>query len=263
MVFAFISKSFKGGCNMMLSLSFPVPTLSTLLLLLLLISLLPPSGVSAADDDDDFLLLFLPAMLAGHQSTLANSDTPHLSIRSWNGTATCLKCHQTEGEEVFHSTHYQWLGTTPYMTNGPDIQGKLDMGVNSYCINTTGNWNGCGACHAGLGARPEAAITTSQLENIDCLICHQDEYKRKKVDGVFVPDTVAMTISMRLAAQTIHLPTRQGCLQCHAKGGGGDNFKRGDMTLATGKQTTEILMYIWPPVALISVAKNVIQRKTT
>ena len=121
------------------------------------------------------------------------------------------------------------------MTNGPDIQGKLDIGVNSYCINTTGNWNGCGACHAGLGARPETTMTTNQLENIDCLICHQDEYKRKKVDGVFIPDTAAMTISMRLAAQTIHLPTRQGCLQCHAKGGGGDNFKRGDMTLAHGK----------------------------
>ena len=219
---------------MRLSLSFSVRTLSTLVFFIFLLSLMPPSGVIAAQDDDDFLLLFLPAILAGHTPPAVDPNAPHSSIRSWKGTATCLQCHQTEGEDVFRSTHYQWLGETPYMTNGPEIQGKLDMGVNSYCINTTGNWNGCGACHAGLGARPETTKSTSQLENIDCLICHQDEYKRKKVNGVFVPDTALMTISMRLAAQTVHRPTRQGCLQCHAKGGGGDNYKRGDMALAHG-----------------------------
>ena len=153
---------------------------------------------------------------------------------AWQGPATCLQCHQTQAQQVFHSVHYQWLGETPYMTKGPLSQGKLDVGVNSYCINTTGNWAGCGACHVGLGARPEPQLRQAQLENIDCLICHQDNYKRKKVNGVFVPDTGLMTISIDQAAQTVHRPTRQTCLQCHAKGGGGDNYKRGDMALAHG-----------------------------
>lgn len=210
---------------------FPAFVIPCLFFSLLLITL---TKANAAEQDDDFLLLFMPAILAAHQMNQYDPNNPHASIRSWKGTATCLKCHQQEGEEVFHSTHYQWLGETPYMTNGPDIQGKLDMGVNSYCINTTGNWNGCGNCHAGLGARPDTIISTSQLKNIDCLICHQDEYKRKKVAGLFIPDTDAMSITMKEAAQTVHLPTRSGCLQCHAKGGGGDNFKRGDMALAHG-----------------------------
>ena len=120
------------------------------------------------------------------------------------------------------------------MTNGPAIQGKLDIGVNSYCINIIGNWNGCSACHAGLGLRPEATISDKQLKNIDCLMCHQDEYRRKKDGNFFVPDSAIMKIDMVKAAQTVHLPTRIGCLQCHAKGGGGDNYKRGDLALAHG-----------------------------
>ncbi len=158
----------------------------------------------------------------------------HESIQVWQGTRTCLACHIEEAKQVFSSTHYQWLGETPYMTSGPSIQGKLDLGVNSYCINTTGNWNGCGSCHVGLGLRPETSQSQSQLENIDCLVCHQQKYKRKKVNGVFVADLDNMSISMVEAARTVHLPNRTTCLQCHAKGGGGDNFKRGDMALAHG-----------------------------
>jgi hypothetical protein len=156
----------------------------------------------------------------------------HESIQKWNGTSTCLTCHLEEAKQVFSSSHYQWLGKTPYMTNGPDVQGKLDLGVNSYCINIKGNWNGCGSCHVGLGAKPETIETLAQLENIDCLICHQKEYKRKKIDGAFVPDEDNMSISILKAAQTVHLPTRATCVNCHAMGGGGDNFKRGDMALA-------------------------------
>ncbi len=175
-----------------------------------------------------FLMSLIPTIAAG------SIILEHQNISSWQGAGTCLQCHTNEARQVFGSVHYQWLGDTPYMTNGPLTQGKLDIGVNSYCINTTGNWAGCGACHAGLGARPELQESQAQLENIDCLLCHQNNYKRKKVNGIFVPDSDLMTISMLEAARTVHRPTRQTCLQCHAKGGGGDNYKRGDLAVAHG-----------------------------
>jgi hypothetical protein len=195
------------------------------------------AGIATCVQAGNILSLIIPAVLVAAKhggGDLPPADGDHKDIKSWQGTATCIRCHKTEAMEVFSSVHYQWLGDTPYMTDGPARQGKIDVGVNSYCINTTGNWNGCGACHAGLGARPSPQVSKAQLENIDCLICHQDKYKRKKVNGVFVPDTGKMTVSMVEAARTVHRPTRNGCLQCHAKGGGGDNFKRGDMALAHG-----------------------------
>jgi hypothetical protein len=42
-----------------------------------------------------------------------------------------------------------------------------------------------------------------------------------------------MAISMDQAVQTVHLPQRANCLQCHAKAGGGDAVKRGDLALAS------------------------------
>lgn len=198
--------------------------------------LLTTTTAFAVEKEPNILFIALPAFVQKSPAKTPPSLLPagknHASIKVWNGTATCLTCHLEEAEQVFSSSHYQWLGETPYMTNGPDVQGKLDIGVNSYCINTTGNWNGCGACHVGLGLRPETIRTDIQLANIDCMICHQEKYKRKKINGVFVPDEANMSISMVQAAQTVHLPTRDTCLQCHAKGGGGDNFKRGDIALA-------------------------------
>jgi len=208
-----------------------------------LIFFIPSQGIA----QENSILEFLPAIISSHSGTITPQPpgSDHKSITKWQGTETCLACHIEEAREVFSSVHYQWLGKTPYMNNGPEMQGKLNVGVNSYCINITGNWNGCGNCHVGLGALPQTNMTRSQLQNIDCLICHQQNYKRKKANGVFVPDLEKMTISMVTAAKTVHKPTRATCLPCHAKGGGGDNYKRGDMALAhisTSDKTFDVHM---------------------
>ncbi len=83
---------------------------------------------------------------------------------------------------------YQWEGATPDMTSGPNLQGKISGAVNSYCINILGNWDTCGNCHVGLGQPPTPEATPEQLANIDCMVCHQEAYRRKKVNGAFVPD---------------------------------------------------------------------------
>ena len=153
---------------------------------------------------------------------------------TYTGPEMCVSCHRVEASDMFASTHYQWQGDPLYMTNQDQPrQGKISGAVNTYCGNVSGNWNGCSACHVGRGLLPEETLSDSQLENIDCLLCHQKEYKRIKVAGVMVPDTAKMTISMDRAVQTVHLPERANCLGCHAKAGGGDAVKRGDLALAT------------------------------
>ncbi|MCU7935374.1 MAG: hypothetical protein KZQ99_10905 [Candidatus Thiodiazotropha sp. (ex Dulcina madagascariensis)] len=161
-------------------------------------------------------------------------DDDHQNL-TYEGPGTCLQCHDSEAHEVHGSTHYQWKGQAPYMVDGNYLlQGKDAGALNTYCGNIEGNWDGCSACHVGMGAKPESYASTAQLENIDCLVCHQSEYKRKKVNGVMVPDTANMSISMDEAVQTVHEPIRQNCLTCHAKAGGGDAIKRGDLALASG-----------------------------
>ena len=150
----------------------------------------------------------------------------------WSGSDTCLQCHTTQAHEVHASVMYQWEGATPDMTSGPERQGKISGAVNSYCVNILGNWDVCGNCHVGLGQPPTPEATPEQLSNIDCMVCHQEAYRRKKVNGAFVPDEDAMAISMDEAARTVHPPGRYNCLQCHAKAGGGDAVKRGDLTMA-------------------------------
>ncbi len=162
--------------------------------------------------------------------------TGHTGL-TYSGPELCLNCHDIEATEMFNSLHYQWQGDTPYMTFGPEKQGKIAGAVNSYCGNISGNWGGCSACHTGRGLVPETVQSPEQLANIDCLLCHQKEYRRIKVNGVMVPDTANMSISMDEAVQTVHLPQRENCLNCHAKAGGGDALKRGDLALASANTT--------------------------
>lgn len=175
------------------------------------------------------VLICVLSLIGGAGSAAAQN--PHDGL-TWNGQDTCLQCHEEEAIEVHGSVMYQWQGQSPEVVNGPAVQGKISGGVNSYCINILGNWGVCGNCHVGFGAEPTANVTPEQLENIDCMICHQQDYRRKKENGVFVPDLTAMTITMNEAVQTVHLPERYNCLQCHAKAGGGDAVKRGDLAMA-------------------------------
>lgn len=156
--------------------------------------------------------------------------TPHADLVYGDYPGNCLSCHASEAGDVFNSTHYRWIGETPDMVNaGGTLQGKLTNAVNSYCINIEGDWPVCGTCHVGRGLRPDDA--GAAMSNIDCLVCHSAEYARQRkrlADGTMGVDTP--TDSM---VRNVHRPTRENCLACHAKAGGGDGVKRGDLSLAT------------------------------
>lgn len=155
-------------------------------------------------------------------------------IPVYEGTKTCLQCHRTQAVAVHNSEHYQWAGKLGKINDFciyPDINhiGKL-TNVNGIEVD-----GGCSKCHVGKGAKPapvSANPTDAQLENVDCLMCHSPKYKRT-VDPVtkaqWIPDEAAMGMPILSAAVDIEKTSRDTCLNCHTKSGGGDNFKRGDI----------------------------------
>src|SRR5664279_5817412 len=153
----------------------------------------------------------------------------------YEGTTTCLSCHEQQADDFFHSQHYQYLVSAPGITgaNGRKL-GKLNT-VNDFCTAVQPNWiglvrnsrgevisKGCSACHAGLGKLPEQTVSRQQLENIDCLICHAVGYRRdlySNNDGTYSWRPV-LSKDQRLmdtVAKDISLPTRGMCLGCHSE----------------------------------------------
>ena len=85
---------------------------------------------------------------------------PHAGLTYGAYPGNCLSCHADQANEMMQTTHYEWLGDAPDMTNGVgERQGKLTNAVNSYCINIEGDWPVCGSCHVGRGQRPDEAGT--------------------------------------------------------------------------------------------------------
>ena len=180
---------------------------------------------------------------------------------TYEGTATCLACHTEEAMSLHGSVHYQWKGDASETVGlAAGDAGKLG-GMNDFCIYPDINWigkltnvsgqlvdGGCAKCHVGLGGKPEPAVTQSQLENIDCLVCHSATYKRTvgEVNGVyrFVPDTEKMGVNILQAAVDITIPSNDRCLDCHTKAGGGDNYKRGDIEEAHRNPTRDFDVHL-------------------
>lgn len=175
----------------------------------------------------------------------------------YEGTKTCLSCHEKEAKSFFHSQHYQWRGQTPDLVNARGQRlGKLNV-VNDFCTNPLASWigpaknsrgdvisKGCSKCHAGLGLIPSEKETPEQLANIDCLICHAQGYQRDLYpDGqggwVWKPVLWKNQEGLDAVSKRIGMPTRNTCLRCHAGSGGGSNFKRGDLEYALAETTRD------------------------
>lgn len=165
----------------------------------------------------------------------------------YEGTATCLQCHEDQAKSFFHSQHYQWRGDAPQIVNAHGKKlGKLNT-FNDFCTSPQGNWigevrnsrgevitRGCSACHAGQGKMPSETMSREQLENIDCLVCHAGGYRRdlygSEGEGyAWKPILWQNQAGLDSVSKRISLPTRAMCLRCHSASGGGPNYKRGDL----------------------------------
>ncbi len=144
-------------------------------------------------------------------------------IDEYNGSETCLACHEEQGENFSTSIHNTWMGIATNITGKEGNTTGKRVGVNEFCGAVTSNEAMCGKCHAGYGL-PEGDISVGK---IDCLICHAPNYNKTATGpGPLVNATAA--------AQGVELPTREYCLRCHAMAGGDNNRKRGDLELAMG-----------------------------
>jgi len=178
-------------------------------------------------------------------------------FENYEGTATCLECHEDAAESFFHSQHYQWQGQSPNIVNADgEMLGKMNT-MNDFCTNPAASWignatnadgkviaQGCSKCHAGLGLLPSREMSRAQLENIDCLICHAAGYRRdlyQDEDGNWDWRPILWKNQKGLDAisKRITLPERTMCLRCHSGAGGGPNFKRGDIEYALGECDSE------------------------
>jgi len=136
--------------------------------------------------------------------------------------------------------------------------------VNTYCTAPEPADFACLSCHVNTGK-----VENNTINDTDCLICHNDTYRRAlgpqtnvvsvtdwtgatktfnfpiKINGdyQFQPryDLMPAGTTMVSLAQNVHLPTRATCLACHAKAGGGDGVKRGDISMENANSTNGML----------------------
>jgi octaheme c-type cytochrome (tetrathionate reductase family) len=158
----------------------------------------------------------------------------------YEGTQSCLNCHGKLADEVLETAHFKWEGVATNIEGfeGGD-HGKNDI-LNNFCIGVASNEGRCTQCHAGYGYK-DASFDFGNTDNIDCLVCHDQTNTYAKdltTAGLPVP-TVDLQAVARSVAMNGGKPTIENCIDCHAKAGGGNNVKHGDIALSLANTTRE------------------------
>jgi len=223
------------------------------------------------------------AILCGATHAQAVVLPGHANITAYNGPSTCLACHPTQGTDMLNSIHMQWKGTTSELTNAPGQSlGKGVKGINTFCTYAMSSGGACFNCHVRADGN---APHSPSVNDVDCLMCHNDTYKRKTTadpstaitvkdylgqlktyifglrdaQGNYFtePDYALMPAGTTMVdiAKNVHKPTRVSCLRCHAKAAGSDWAKRGDMGVNTAAPTDAQDVHMSPTRGNMSCAK--------
>src|SRR5438477_6919740 len=114
-------------------------------------------------------------MISGGLSAQGAEFTHAGYFEHYEGTRTCLACHEDEARNFFQSQHYQWRGEAPFIVNANGKKlGKMNT-INDFCTSPAANWiglvknsrgevisRGCSACHAGLGKMPAENVSAEK-----------------------------------------------------------------------------------------------------
>lgn len=164
----------------------------------------------------------------------------YFAINSFDGTSTCLDCHQNKGDEVLTTGHWNWEGVAANVEgHEAEIHGKNDM-INNFCIAVPSNEGRCTQCHIGSGY-VNNTFDFGNAENIDCLVCHDQSgtYKKAPTTAGAPDPSVDLLAVAKSVGENDGIPQRTNCIGCHAKAGGGDNVKHGDLSTALVSTTRE------------------------
>ncbi|CUH62811.1 Cytochrome c bacterial [Thalassovita gelatinovora] len=155
-------------------------------------------------------------------------------------TAACLSCHTEADDQVMHSIHFKWDFTQP---ETGQVLGKSHV-INSFCGSVAGNEARCTSCHAGYGWEDMSQPPPQQSTAVDCLVCHDrsGQYAKSSTGAGHPPldpvpegtktitGATAWPVDLAKSAQSVGMPGRDNCGNCHFYGGGGDNVKHGDLS---------------------------------
>lgn len=183
--------------------------------------------------------LFIPIILVTSFADLYSQDHSEMIEGPFSTpqevTETCITCHDEVPDEIMQTRHWNWMD----FNSETEVQtgiGKQNM-INNFCIAVPSNWPRCTSCHISYGWKDENFDFNSP-ENIDCLVCHdQSGTYIKMPTGAGYPDS---TVDLVKAAQSVGLPTRTNCGNCHFNGGGGTGVKHGDLDNSLFEPTEDI-----------------------
>lgn len=170
-------------------------------------------------------------------------------------TAACLSCHTEADDQVMHSIHFKW----EYESSSGQLLGKSTV-INAFCGNVAGNEARCTSCHAGYGWDDMASPPPQQSTAVDCLACHDRSGQYTKADTLAghpplepvkpgqktITGADAWAVDLAKAAQSVGMPGRDNCGNCHFYGGGGDNVKHGDLSSALYMPAREVDVHMSP-----------------
>ena len=159
----------------------------------------------------------------------------------YEGTESCLNCHGKLADEFLTTGHFTWEGVATNIVNAPagTLHGKVDI-LNNFCIAIPSNEGRCTQCHAGYGW-VDQTFDRQDPNNIDCLVCHDQtgDYAKAKPNGGMPEAGVDVQAVARSVALNSGKPTIDNCIDCHAKAGGGNNVKHGDLAMSLENTTKE------------------------
>ncbi len=159
---------------------------------------------------------------------------------AYEGTTSCLNCHGKIADDVMTTAHFTWEGVASNIEGFEgEIFGKNDI-INNFCVAVASNEGRCTQCHAGYGYA-DASFDFGDPRNVDCLVCHDQTgtYAKAKTTAGLPEPTVDLDLVAQSVAENDGIPTIDNCIDCHAKAGGGDNVKHGDLAMALADTTRD------------------------
>ncbi len=161
--------------------------------------------------------------------TIFQGHDPYFTANAYVDTDSCLTCHMDAGMDLIDTGHWLWEGDDNNVEGYEnDMVGKTNL-INNFCIAIGSNEARCTQCHIGIGWAANVDYDFDDPSGLDCLVCHDTTNTYAK-DPKKAGAPVA-TLDLNEIAKAVGSPGRYGCLPCHAKAGGGDNVKHGDIAM--------------------------------